>query len=434
MNAPSTDTWSMAPLFEKAFSSKMNLTVGDLWAQHLEHRPLLPRIFLLLMGPLTQFNIVTILYATQLCLLAAFVCVFLAYRDTVGRDNKSLFLAVPVSLLMFSFGQYFNLLHAWSIHVVVVNFFGILSFLLLTKLRDKGQRTAILLFVASTLCASAATLSAGHGLLVWPAGLMQLYLESIPSRRKRYLSIIWVMTGIVHWTVYFWDFDVPAGGMSERYFFNDSLLGVNYFLGLIGSALSTRSNLAILIGFVVGATFTLVIFYIIKSREQVSYTFWISLSAFSILTLAAATAGRSGQEISGTMPSKYVTFSVLLTISVYIMMLRLARDHGWSRTFAPPAGICAVLIILSAPLSYYSGVQYGQAFRTEMEQEAFTLIHYENRTNKELAQALRPDLAAKHSWIRREIRHYAAVFDNLNYTVFSESASAIRHVDRKRER
>jgi hypothetical protein len=106
VNVPVTDTWVMAPLFEELFSGE--LSVGDLWAQHSEHRPLLPRIFLLLMGPLADFNIVTIMYATQLCLLATFVCVFLAYRDTVGLDSKSLFFAVPVSLLVFSFGQYWS--------------------------------------------------------------------------------------------------------------------------------------------------------------------------------------------------------------------------------------------------------------------------------------------------------------------------------------
>ena len=48
------------------------------------------------MGPLADFNIVTIMYAIQLCLLATFLCVFLAYRDTVGLDSKSLFFAAPL--------------------------------------------------------------------------------------------------------------------------------------------------------------------------------------------------------------------------------------------------------------------------------------------------------------------------------------------------
>jgi hypothetical protein len=147
VNVPITDTWVMAPLFENLYSGELG--VDDLWAQHSEHRPLLPRIFLLLMGPLTDFNIVAIMYAIQLCLLATFVVIFLAYKDSVGLDNRSLFFAAPVSLLVFSLGQYWNMFHAWSIHVVVVIPFGIFSFLLLNKLRDKGKRTTILLFLTS---------------------------------------------------------------------------------------------------------------------------------------------------------------------------------------------------------------------------------------------------------------------------------------------
>ena len=147
VNVPVTDMWVMAPLFEKLFSGE--LSVGDLWAQHSEHRPLLPRMFLLLMGPLADFNIVTIMYAIQLCLLATFVCVFLAYKDTVGLDTKSLLFAAPVSLLVFSLGQYWNMLYAWSLHVVVVVPFRAFSFLLLNKLRGQGVRATVLLFFAS---------------------------------------------------------------------------------------------------------------------------------------------------------------------------------------------------------------------------------------------------------------------------------------------
>jgi len=200
------------------------------------------------MGPLTHFNIVAIMYAIQLCLLATFVCIFLAYRDTVGLDGKALFFAAPVSLLVFSLGQYWNMFHAWSIHVVVVVSFGVLSFLLLNKLRGKGNRMTILLFLTSILSGSAATLSAGHGLLVWPVGLMQLSLEPILVGRKKYLLTVWTLIGSVHWAVYFWGFKAPHNRMSHVYFFNNSTLGADSFAGLIGSALFQESGLAVTTG------------------------------------------------------------------------------------------------------------------------------------------------------------------------------------------
>ena len=419
VNVPFTDTWVMALLFEKLFSGE--LSVGDLWAQHSEHRPLLPRFFLLLMGPLTDFNIVTIMYAIQLCLLATFVCVFLAYRDTVGLDSKSLFFAAPVSLLVFSLGQYWNMFHAWSIHVVVVVPFAIFSFLLLSKLRDKGGRTTILLFLTSILSGSAATLSAGHGLLVWPVGLIQLSLEPVLAGRKKYLLTVWTLIGCVHWAVYFWGFEAANGRMSNVYFYHDSTLGAYSLLGLIGSALFQESELAVATGLVIGAILVLVIFWIWRNREQNRYTFWISLSAFSFLILAATTVARSGQGLDAIDLSKYVTFSVLLTIGVYVMSLKLARDHSGLEFSALPLGVCAGLIVLSAPLSYYTGVERAEAIRMHSEKAAFMLATYKNRTNACLEKAVHP-----HFWQpNTTAKDGAAIFDGLNYTVFSEPTSEI---------
>jgi len=409
----------MAPLFEKLFSGE--LTVGNIWAQHSEHRPFLPRIFLLLMGPLTHFNIVTIMYATLLCLLATFVCIFLAYRDTVGLDTKSLFLAAPVSLLVFTLGQYWNMLYAWSFHVVVVVPFGIFSFLLLNKLRGKGVRTTILLFFASIVSGSAATLSAGHGLLVWPVGLMQLWLEPILARRKRYLLTVWTLIGIAHWTIYFWGFKVPAGRMSNTYFFDSPTLGIDYFMDLVGSALFQQSELAVATGFVIVAILVFVIFWIWRNREQNRYTFWISLSTISLLILAATTVARSGQGLDASIGSKYVTFSVLLPISVYVMSLRLARDHSEVKFSALPLSVCAGLIILSMPLSYYSGVEIGEAIKVKRERAAYILFTYRHRTNTCLEHAVYPQFWGPHNSMKNE----TAIFDDLDYTVFSEPPSEV---------
>jgi hypothetical protein len=415
VNVPFTDTWVMAPLFEKLFSHE--LSVDDLWAQHGEHRPLLPRIFLLLMGPLADFNIVTIMYATLLCLLATFVCIFLAYRDTVGLDSKSLFFAAPLSLLVFSLSQYWNMFHAWSIHVVVVVSFGILSFLLLSKLPGKGRRATILLILASMLSGSAATLSAGHGLLVWPVGIVQLLLEPAPAKRKRSLLAVWTLVGILHWVLYFWGFKATQGRMHNVYFYNNPTLGVDYFMGLIGSALFEETGLAVAAGVVLAAILVLVIFWIWRNRELSRYTFWISLSAFSLLVLASTTAARSGQGLGEVMPSKYLTFSVLLAIGVYVMSLQLARDHSGLEFSALPLGVCAGLIAISAPLSYYGGVEKAEAIRAQSEKAAFILATYNKRTDACLKQAVhrkfwRPKMTPKHS---------AAIFDHLNYTVFSPS-------------
>ncbi len=423
VNVPFTDIWRMVPYFEKLFNG--DLRPGDLWELHSgEHRPFLPRVFLLLMGPLANFNMVTIMYATQFCLLTIFGGIFVAYRNTVGSDNKSLFFAIPISLLVFSLSQYWNMLHAWSIHVVVVNSFAILSFLLLSRLGGKPSGKKVPLFLAAILGGSAATLSAGHGLMVWPIGLLQLLIEPVSRGSKKYLMGVWGLIGALHWVVYFWNFESPniqnpSGRVSSIYFFDSPMLGLDFFLGLSGFSILSNSRLVITAGAMILALFVFVMFQILKDRDQGKYTFWISISVFSLVVLAATTVGRAGKELDGTVQSKYVTFSVLLTIGVYVMALKLSQDHSPSEFYTLAVGICFGLIILSVPISYYSSVLEAREIKLEREEKACILIYYKNVPNKTLQQAFKP--LRDRPEIGREIREGATTLDDLNYTVFALS-------------
>ncbi len=429
MNVPFTDMWRMPPYFEKLFSG--GLTVADLWALHSgEHRPLLPRLFLLAMGPLDDFNLVTILYATQLCLLVVFGGIMMAYRDTVGSDARSLFFAVPISLLVFSLSQYWNMLNAWSIHVVVVNSFAVLSFLLLSKLRKASSIWGkISLHLTAILGGFAATLSAGHGLMVWPVGFVQLLLEPISGRSKKYLLCVWGALGTLAWFFYFRNFDNPDLGDSsarveEIYFFDSPMLGADFFLGLTGFSLFTNLRLAIVAGVMILALLAVVVFRIFKDREQSNYTFWISLSVFSLLVLAVTTVGRAGKGLEGTVQSKYVTFSVLLAIGVYVMVLKLALNPRSSKFFNYSVAGCVALVAISAPLSYYSGVVEARGIRAEREEKVCVLSNYKNLPDETLQKAFRP--LRNRPEIGREIRQNTTILDNLNYTVFAIPDSELR--------
>ncbi|MGB3635873.1 MAG: hypothetical protein WA982_17685 [Rubrobacteraceae bacterium] len=429
MNVPFTDMWRMPPYFDKFFSG--SLTVADLWALHSgEHRPLLPRVFLLAMGKIASFDMLTIMYATQLCLLVIFGGIFLAYRDTVGSDTKLLFLAIPISLLVFTLSQYWNMLNAWSIHVVVVNSFVVLSFLLLSRLGvGSSIREKSPLFLAAILGGSAATLSAGHGLMIWPVGFIQLLLEPISSRSKKYLLGVWGFIGALHWIFYFRNFENPnfnnpSARIESTYFFDSPMLGADFFLGLIGFSFFSNPRLAIIVGTLILIPLFIVVFRIVRNREQAKYTFWISLSVFSLLVLAATTVGRAGKGLEGTVQSKYVTFSVLLALGVYVMVLKLALDTPSFSLYTVLAGACVVLIAVSTPLSYYSSVLEAREIRVEREEKVCVLYNYESLSDETLQKTFKP--LRNRPEIGKEIRVNATILDDLDYTVFSLTASEIK--------
>jgi hypothetical protein len=101
---------------------------------------------------------------------------------------------------------------------------------------------------------------------------------------------------------------------------------------------------------------------------------------------------------------------------------RAARiDHSGLEFSALPLSVCAGLIILSVPLSYYSGVEIGEAIKVKRERAAYILFTYKHRTNTCLEQTVYPHFWGPHNSIKNE----TAIFENLDYTVFSEPPSEV---------
>lgn len=105
VNVVVRDQWEMAGLFGELYSG--DLSLSELWVPHNEHRFLFPRIAMLALGTVTDWNNVAEMYLIQLCLLATLVVLFFAFRDSVGARPL---LFVPVAFLVFSLRQWFNML------------------------------------------------------------------------------------------------------------------------------------------------------------------------------------------------------------------------------------------------------------------------------------------------------------------------------------
>src|SRR3989442_15697534 len=60
VNIPFWDQWEMVPLFQKYRSGELEW--GDLWAQHAEHRIFFPRLIMLGLAVLSDWNIMWELY------------------------------------------------------------------------------------------------------------------------------------------------------------------------------------------------------------------------------------------------------------------------------------------------------------------------------------------------------------------------------------
>ena len=407
VNVVFADAWEMVPVFRKWFHNQ--LTFADLYAQHVEHRIFFPRVAELALGILTRYNNVAEMYVIVTCFLITGFVLLVAFRREVGLP---LVFFVPIALLVFSFRQYQNMLWGFQISFAFTQTFGVVAlYFLYASSRNDTKKLALAAALGS---ATVASFSTAQGLLVWPAGLVQLLLGSALMSGKRVLLGIWGIVGIAEWVAYFVGYRTPEGHPPLLYAMGHIGKSAEYFLTLLGSALFWQEGQAYAGGFVIGSL-VLGMFLATYGRGLIrEHPFWISLLCYSLFILATITLGRSGiYGVGQAALSKYTTFSVLAMASVYAMLAKMV--------FATRACVVRTLLLVAllgtmlfgAGISYRNGVEVGRKQEALRERAAHVLKTYESQPDARLVATLyypRPET----------VRRRAPVLKRLGYNVFSK--------------
>src|SRR3712207_1731768 len=119
VNTPQLDQWSgMTPLLVE--HDRGTLSFADFYAQHNEHRPLVPTAIDFWLAQLTGWNIRVELFVDYGVALATFVLIVLALRRTLDRTAFAL-AAVVASVVFFSPRQHENWLWGWQLEWFLSN-------------------------------------------------------------------------------------------------------------------------------------------------------------------------------------------------------------------------------------------------------------------------------------------------------------------------
>ena len=406
VNVVYADAWDMVLIFRKWSSGR--LAFADLYAQHVEHRMFFPRGAELLLGVLTRYNNVAEMYVIVSCFLITAAVLLVAFRREV---RLPLIFFVPVALLIFSFRQYENMLFGFQISFAFTQTFGVLAlYLLYSSSRNNFKKHA---FIAALGSATVASFSTAQGLLVWPAGLLELLLGSAVTSGKKVFVGIWGIVGVAEWVAYFVDYKTPQGHPPLLYALSHIGAATEYFLTLLGSALFWQPELALAGGLVISCLALGSLLAMYESGVLREHSFWVSLFIYSLLILATITLGRAGMfGVWQAAISRYTTFSILAVASVYTMLAKLvfARNSGVGRTVLLIALFGTVL--LSAGVSYRNGIEVGKVQEASRERAAYVLKTYRSQPDARLAAVLYP---------RPEtVRRRAPLLERLGYNVFSE--------------
>lgn len=393
------DQQRITPLFEKLYSGTLGFS--DLFALHNEHRIMFPRIAMLALGTLTAYSNVAEMYFIQVCVLAALVIFWLAFRVD---SRYRLLLFAPVAFLLFSFRQYSSTLQGLQISVVFAMLFSVLAFYLL-YLRGRGRLGKVAL-PAAIASGVVATFSFLQGLFVWPVGLGQLLISPLERRAKVVLAAIWGVAGAASWFAYFVTYEKPPSNRELGAVLEQPAAGVEYFLGLAGGALFWDTQLALVGGLLLAVLAAVVVIWLLAGRDLGEYSFWLAVFAFGVAFLLATTVGRV--QDGAFMASRYASFSLLTVIGLYALLAKLAASK---RSFFSIGMLGALVgvVALSMPITYVEGLRAGAADENLKERLAFITYTYETQPDSILEDVF-PSAEIVSSGSR--------ILDELDYNVF----------------
>jgi hypothetical protein len=407
---PFEDQWSLAPLFVRFKEGA--LTLGDLFGLQNEYRQFFPNLVILGLGWLTRWDVRYEMFFSLL--LAALISfnVWRLGRMTFGADDERRRLAFLLSnLLVFSPVQHLN----WLMGEQLVYFFpaACVTTCLVVAGSGAGLWTR---FAPCALLSAVSTFSAANGILCWalifPALAWGGGGRAVSNRTRLTLGLACAAGLALCAALYFRGYRSPAHHPSLFEVFGHPLRAAAHFLSLLGSTLAGESAYVLPVAVAAGAVlFSLYAAHaarVLRARADGELTRrsvgWLMLGAYSILTAATVTVGRSGLGVAQSLASRYTTFTLYLIVAlIHLSALRRGREvagrgaRRLNRARLVPAAL-AVMLCLHAPACVIALQQMGLLRTRLLQAKACHMLVNAVPDEGCLARHVLPGLDELRSW------------------------------------
>ena len=322
VNVIFADQWDDVALIGHAYSGTLHLST--LWAQHYENRIFFPNLIVLALAYTTHLNVVTEEYLSAFMLFGATALVICAHKRR--SPERRWIWYCPVAFLLLSLAQAGNTLWGFQMAWYLV----LLTVALALFLLDQEPQTWPV-FGGAIAAAVIASFSSLQGLLVWPAGLLLIYLR----RRPRHLAITWIVSAVLTGVLYSigFNFNVSQGASQ------DPANVLTFFVRVVGDIVgeSQPGVLVTLFGsvLVVTAIWALVRFAVRGRTSTGGRPFALSLILFGLLFSGLTAYGRSGLTVFGfDSEDRYTVFAIFVLVGLYLAIL----DPPVASELRSPAG------------------------------------------------------------------------------------------------
>jgi hypothetical protein len=224
----------------------------------------------------------------------------------------------PVAVIMFSIVQHQNTLWGFKFAWYLV----LLALTVTLALLDRPNLTWWLLVLAMG-AAVIGSFSSLQGLLIWPAGLIVLYLR----RRPAVYCVAWIGIAVLTAAMYFYNYVAPAG--ENGYAIRHPVASAKFFLLMVGDLVGvnvSQTNATGIAVILLGLAVVLVsvwalIFYCRRDTAVGGSPIAAALICFGLLFAALVTEGRIMLGLAGASVSRYRTFDLLIVVGLYLLVL-----------------------------------------------------------------------------------------------------------------
>ncbi len=334
VDVPSSDQWDFVPTLEKTYQG--TLTFRDLWQQFNEHRIIFPKLIMLGLARLTEWNIAWEV-AMNVILAAGTFAVF-AWR--IRRTARELVMpelrwVIPAcALILFSICQFENWLWGWQIQMWLNVLATAAGLVLLADKEFSWTR-----FGGAAVLGVIGTYSFANGLLFWPIGLLLLLQTTRGRTEKRYGIAGWsILSVLVYWS-YLWQYQKPARHPSPSLFIHHPAECVSYVLKFIGGnccqyyslgPTTTRGAVALAWGLIglIAAAWSAWMLGRMKLANRIQMLPYVGMSLYSVGTALMTAVGRLGLGSDHALQSRYCTMAAPLWISLVLWLAILARGNA----------------------------------------------------------------------------------------------------------
>ena len=356
VNVPLWDDWDMVPMIVDAHEG--DLKFADLFAQQLEARTLIPKLLFILFTVFGRFDARDgMMFSVVVCALTA-AGIFVLLR----RSGISLAVAtvcfVLIVLSIFSPAQE----ELWLLASGFPSFMPV-AFILAGLLIIQSRASMLAKFVSCAALSIASTFTLAHGLLAFGLTFPMLFAWERPRRWVLWLAG-WCALGAAFAVIYFWGYtkppEVPQFAPPVPY-----LDYVRYALIFLGGGLvyglrPTPDRLpltaATAFGVVLLVLFAAAAIYVIARRNDRDFLRrsvpWLVLGLYSIGCAIPASLGRVGIGVQQALDSRYVTFSMYLTVALIglgamftVEIARTASRVRLARTFGLTCAAVALVYV-----------------------------------------------------------------------------------------